>query len=303
MCAAKRAKRRKRKSAASPAGLTKLVEILSGPARPLLVIALLGVAAFGAWYFVWNRVQHQVLSSEEYLVTPENVEITSPPDWVHTDIRAEVFRSACLDRPLSIMDDDLTERIKDAFSLHPWVAKVRQVTKHHPARVKVDRDYRRPVCMVDIVTGLLPVDANGVLLPFDDFSPVEASRYPRLVGIDTVPVGPPGESWGDARVIGGAEIADALSDVWKPWRLWQIIASPSGIESESSYTLLTRGGTRIRWGLAPGSKVPGELPVSDKLARLQQYVRQYGTLEGRGGPQELDVYKLQPVRISSRPEH
>jgi len=300
MCAAKR---RKRKSAASPAGLTKLVEILSGPARPLLVIALLGAAAFGVWYFVWNRVHHQVLSSEEYLVTPEKVEITPPPDWIHTDIRAEVFRGACLDRPLSIMDDDLTERIKDAFSLHPWVAKVGQVTKHHPARVKVDLNYRRPVCMVDIAPRLLPVDANGVLLPANDFSPVAASRYPRLLGIDTVPIGPAGESWGDARVVGGAEIADALSDVWKPWRLWQIVASPSGIENESRYALLTRGGTRIEWGLAPGSKVHGELPVADKLARLHEYVRQYGTLEGRGGPQKLDVYKLQPIRVSSRPDH
>ncbi len=296
------AKKRRRKSSRSPARSTKLAEVLSGPARPLVIVAVLVGALFGAWYLVWNTVQHQVLSSDEYLVTPEKVEITSLPDWIHTDIRAEVFRGAWLDRPLSIMDDDLTERIKDAFSLHPWVAKVRQVTKHHPARVKVDLDYRRPVCMVDIATGLLPVDADGVLLPAADFSPVEASRFPRLLGVDTVPVGLPGESWGDARVVGGAEIADALRDVWKPWRLWQIVGSASGIEDESNYTILTRGGTRIRWGLAPGSKVHGELTVADKLARLQQYIRQYGTLEGRDAPQELDVYKLRPLRVSSRPE-
>ena len=34
-----------------------------------------------------------------------------------------------LDGRLSIMDDDLVERIADAFARHPWVAKVERVER------------------------------------------------------------------------------------------------------------------------------------------------------------------------------
>ena len=74
------------------------------------------------------------------------------------DICREVFRDASLDRPLSILDDGLVEKIRSAFALNPWVAKVNSVRKYHPARVKVDLVYRRPVCVVEIGTERHPVD-------------------------------------------------------------------------------------------------------------------------------------------------
>jgi hypothetical protein len=244
------------------------------------------------------------LSSDEYVVGPEQVEITPLPEWIHTDIRSEVFRNASLDGPLSVMDDQLTQRIASAFSLSPWVAEVVRVTKHFPARVKVQLVYRRPVCMVAVPGDLLPVDAQGVLLPYgnDDFSAVEKSRYPRLVGVDTAPVGTAGECWGDARVIGGAEIAAVLAETWHELNLHQIVPTAplaTGMAEEPTYTLVTRGGTRIFWGRAPGTKAAGELPAADKVARLRKYAEQHGSLEGAGGPQELDVYGL---RLSSRPQ-
>jgi len=285
-------KKARSKSPFSPDGP---LGVLFGPAKPLVIAALLAGGLLVAWYAVWQRVRQRVLASDDYLVTAEKVEITPLPPWIHGDIRGEVFRSASVDGSLSIMDDGLAERVRNAFSLHPWVAKVCSVRKLPQARVRVELEYRQPVCMVDVGAGLLPVDVSGVLLPVEDFSPVEASRYPRLLGIDTAPVGPPGESWGDTRVVGGAEIAGALRNLWDPWKLWQIVASPSGIDNEASYTILTRGGSRIRWGLAPGSKVPGEPSATEKIARLGQYVLQYGTLEGRDAPQELDVHKLPPT--------
>jgi len=304
--------------AARPAWLSRVLAILRGPAGPFVWAALLVALLSGACYLVWLRVGQRVLSSDEYLVGPERVEITPLPGWIHTDIRSEVFRNASLDGPLSVMDDQLTQRVANAFSLSPWVAEVVRVTKHYPARVRVQLVYRRPVCMVavrgdplpaDAQGVLLPVDAQGVLLPYgnDDFSAVEKSRYPRLVGIDTPPVGTVGECWGDVRVIGGAEIAVALAEVWDELNLQQIVPSApdhsvvpaAGAAEEPTYTLVTRRGTRILWGRAPGTKAPGELPAADKLARLRKYTQQHGSLEGAGGPQELDVYGL---RLSSRPK-
>jgi len=260
----------------------------------------------GTWFVVWYGlgVREYFLASDEYVVRPEKVEITPLPRWIQTDIRSEVFRNASLDGRLSIMDDDLAERILGAFSLHPWVAKVIRVRKRHPARLEVELVYRRPVCMVEVPGDLLPVDVRGVLLPRGDFSPVEASRYPRLVSIKTVPAGAVGESWGDPRVVGGAEIAAALGEVWDELKLSRIVPSDplaTGVAEEPTYTLVTRGGTQILWGRAPSTNAPGELPAADKVARLKEYTAEHGTLEGQDGPQKLDVHQLPSRRVSSRP--
>jgi hypothetical protein len=285
--------RKKQKKHSFFVRLEKLLAIILGPGRPVLIVGVVAAVLLAGGYAVWQKVRPNVLSSDSYILTPQDVQITpTTPDWIHTDIRTEVFRSASLDGPLSIMDDNLTERVADAFSMHPWIAKVSRVTKKHPARVCVEVAYRRPVCMVEVPGGLFPVDAGGVLLPVDDFSPVEASRYPCLVGIDTAPVGITGESWGDTRVVGGAEIAAALGNVWNELKLSQIIPSQTGIGREFSYTLLTRGGTRIHWGLPPGANAPGELSAVEKIARLQKYLERHGTLEGRDAPQELDVRSM-----------
>jgi len=280
-----------------------------GPGRTAL-LAMLIVAAFAAGtYFLWTKFSHELLSSSEYWVTPDRVHVTPPPRWVRSDVRAEVFRDASLDGPLSILDPELAERIGNAFSLHAWVAKVVEVRKRHPARVEVDVVYRRPVCMVRVADQLLPVDVEGVLLPEGDFSPVEAVRYPRLEDVRSVPIGPTGSRWGDIRVSGGAQIAAAFGAAWQDLGLDRIVPSETtalGYAEEPTFELYTRGGTRILWGRAPGTGLPGEIPVAEKVARLVRYKEEYGTLEGIGGPQPLDVRSLRsmatPPKTATRPD-
>ena len=268
------------------------------------MLALVIVAGFSAGaVYLWREVGDRVLSSHEYRLTIDRVDITPAPDWIHADVRAEVFRDASLDRPLSIMDPELTEWIGTAFSLHPWVGEVSRVTKRYPARVEVELAWRRPVCMVRETSGrLLPVDVTGVLLPSDDFSPNEIERYPRLEGIETVPVGPAGNRWGDARVLGGAEIAAAFGPSWQQLSLDRIVPLRSGMstDEEPTYELSTRGGTKIIWGRAPNTDMPGEVPAVDKVARLKKYRQEYGTLEGTNGPQTLDVRSLRSMRAAPR---
>lgn len=282
-----------------------------GPGLPI-VLAVVMVAAFaGGWYFLWSRFSGAVLSSEEYLVTPERVQISRPPGWIRSDIRAEVFQDASLDGPLSIMAPDLAERIAGAFSAHPWVARVVEVRKLARARVEVDLVYRKPVCMVAQGAGrLLPVDVEGVLLPADDFSPVEAVRYPRIEQIDSVPVGLPGTRWGDIRVTGGAQIAAAIGPAWHDLCLDRIVPSQVrgiGYTDGPTFELYTLGGSRFLWGRAPETDVPGEIPAAEKVARLVNYKQEYGTLDGIDGPQQLDIRSLRsmgtPPQTAGRPEH
>ncbi len=293
---------KKKTPPAAPARFVKLIALMRGPGRPY-ALAFVAVAVLaGGWHLVWREVRQRVLSSPSYLVGPQNVVITPLPSWIHVDIREDVFRNASLDAPQSILDDDLVQRIADAFSLHPWVAKVHRVTKHHPARVSVELTYRRPVCMVEVRGKRYPVDVQGVLLPADHFSPVEAAEFPRLLGVDTLPMGTIGEYWGDVRVVDGAEIADALSPVWEEFELSYIKPSErvdAGISREEhTYVVLTRGGSRVAWGRAPSADAPGELSADAKVAHFKEYFTRYGSLEGCGAPRERG---FQSLRRSPRP--
>jgi hypothetical protein len=230
--------------------------------------------ALGSWHVLWNGAGR--------------------------DVRAEVFRDASLDLPVSILQADLVRKVAEAFALHPWVKEVLRVQKHHPASMTVDLVYRKPVCMVAVPGGLYAVDDEGVWLPRGDFSPVEAARYPRLVGVETAPHGPVGTPWGDARVLGAAQIAAAFGPAWQELALDQILPSPLveiGHGDEFTYELSTRGGTAIYWGRAPGTDMPGEVPATDKVARLKKLMTEYESLDALGS---IDLRGRERVQVTPK---
>jgi hypothetical protein len=279
----------------------RLVVFCLGPGRPLTILVLVLGSLYGAWYGVWYGmgVGQKVMNSPEYRLALDGLEITPPPAWIKRDVRREAYDHARLGDPLLILDDRLLERLRNVFSLHPWVAKVRKIQKFAPARVQVELDYRRPVCMVEVPGGLYPVDAQGTWLP-SDFTPIEATQYPRLSGIDTAPIGSVGTRWGDARVVGGAEIADALSSDWLQLQLTLIRPQPSPSPDQCTFDLYTRGGTRILWGRAPGMSPAGEIPAAEKVARLRRHFEEHNTLDSAHGPQEIDVRAPQGLQVGPR---
>jgi len=282
MCAAKKQK---------TSAFSALFAWLMGKGRPVLVLLALVAVIAGGLYAAWRRLGPRILAGPEFSVGPEQVEITPLPDWIHRqpgELQREVFRDPSLGGTLSLVDDQLTQRIYQAFSRHPWVARVGTVSKHHPAQVRVTLSYRKPVCMVEVPGGVLAVDVEGVLLPSEDFSPIEAARYPHLIGVDRKPAGPPGRRWGDARVVGGAEIAAALGPLWDSLKLKNIEPVSDGAAQtlEPQFALRTRDGARILWGYAPGANVLGEPPAAEKIQRLQRRLERDGSLDA---PPYLDL--------------
>lgn len=300
------AKKQKRSAAVHRFGpLPPLLWLLfTKPWRQITLAVALCASLAGGVFWMWLHVGDELVEADIYQVTPEKVVITPPPDWIHSDIKREAIKSGSLDGGQSLLDEDLTERVARAFGLHPWVARVESVRKSHPARVEVALVYRRPVCMVTTPGGLVPVDADGFVLPRADFSPVDASRYPRLEGIHTVPLGPEGSRWGDDQVHSAAEIAAALLEDWNNLGLERIAPTePSGELGAAPLTfdLFSAGGSRILWGHAPADQSSGEIPAAEKLARLKQYVAENGSLEGvNRRPQEIDVRYGQELRVAPR---
>lgn len=285
-----------------PAWIPRLLAFCWGPGRTGTLLVLVVAGFIVAVILVWRHVAPQVRASRQYALTLDQVYVTPPPAWIHSDVRAEVFHSASLDPPLSTLQDDLARRIFAAFAMHPWVAKVVAVTmvsRHPPARVDVELVYRQPACMVEVPGDLLPVDAEGVLLPHEDldFTPTERRSYPCLGGIDTRPMRPVGQPWGDGRVLDGAQIAAAFGPAWQQLKLARIQPSPASLAAhEPTYELFSRAGTRIIWGLPPGTKVLGEPSPAEKIARLQQYVADHGGLGTPGSPTTLDLSALPPAK-------
>ncbi len=202
---------------ASPAGSRHgLRWLVSG----ILLLAISG----GACLAVWRHVNGHVLAGAQYQVHTDQIEITPPPEWILPDegatdaaerIKSEVLRDVSRSGPLSLLDEDLTVRIADAFLSHPWVARVDRVSKHYPSGVEVSLAYRVPVAMVEVHdgSGVLPVDEQSrSCCRREDFTVEEAQRYPRIADIYTTPSGPVGTRWGDAAVFGAAQIAAALTD-------------------------------------------------------------------------------------------
>lgn len=268
--------------------------------RWLAVAVFLGGCLAGGGYAIWQNVRAHVLHSPQYQILLDNVSITPPPAWIHTDIKAEVIRDAEVDGALSVLDEDLTERIYQGFAAHPWVAKVLHVAKLAPARLQVELVYRQPVCMVQVAGGLFPIDIEGVLLPTADFSPHEAARFPRLSNIPLPTEPPAGAVWRDTRVLEGARLAAALSEVWAEmgFHHFELMAEP-GSEG-NHYQILTRSGSRVFWGPAPGTDEAAQALTKAKLARLKQYYAERGSLDGPHGTQDLDLRRGGEIHVLPR---
>jgi hypothetical protein len=268
-----------------------------------LIVAAMFVAVFATgWHFAWNRVRPHVVAREEYIVRAKDIVVTPLPPWIHSPIVDDVVKNASLSGPLSILDDELTKRLANAFSEHRWVASVHRVRKQLPTRVEVELTYLQPVAMVEVLDGnnpaLLAIDAHGILLDSREFSGdhlAESKRYIPIKGIQSTPHSLSAkQAWGDVYVTGAAQIAKALGSRWQSWGLRCIVAPHRGGAQEFdiyTYQLLTRSGKQIVWGRAPGNEPKGEPSALAKVAMLEQIAGRVssGSLDDPAMPALIDL--------------
>ncbi|MBN2579593.1 MAG: hypothetical protein JXB10_11435 [Pirellulales bacterium] len=278
----------KKKSSTSDRQRLRTWEALSRGGT-LFRILFLG-AFFIALYAGWKILAPQLIREERYVLSPEDFQLPSPPPWIQTNLREEVFRELSRDHRPSLLDRDLADRVAAAFQRQPWIAEVHKVRPLPSGRVEVAVTYRRPVLMVEVAGGVLPVDVQGVRLPTGGFTPLEAAKYPHLSGVDRPPPSVAGGRWMDGRVLGGAGIAAALLPVWEKYQLQRIVplpeqSSPGGnapANGEDSFVILTRGGKRIFWGAAG-------LEPDRKVEKLRALTDEYGSLDLPNAPKEFDL--------------
>lgn len=251
----------------STRGLAKLLtEHRAGIGAIVVVVA---AAALG--WTAWSRYSEQVRASGGNILLPEMVEVIGVGPWITIDLKGEALRDASLDNGVPLDDPELARRLARAFDIHPWVREVLRVNLEHPAAATVEVVCREPVAMVAVPGGLLPVDAEGILLPSDDFSPETAARYPKITGIRSSPRGATGFIWGDPLVEEAAAAAAVIGPEWE--RLHLVECRPhAGAEAGAMWELIGDGGLVIRFGSAPGHEQADEPTAAVKVARLRGLV-------------------------------
>jgi hypothetical protein len=230
-------------------------------------VAVIAAAVAGGWILVTRSPSPSVADRAKILV-PENVDLVGAAAWVRGDLKAEALRDASLDGGLPLDDPELARRLARAFDIHPWVREVVSVSLRHPAAATVEIRCREPVAMVSVLGGLLAVDAEGIVLPSEDFTAESAARYPKISGIASGPRGAAGFAWGDPLVEEGAAIAAVIGPEWGPLGL--VECRPAALEKPPRpWELVGPGDREILFGSAPGQELAGEPTAAMKVARLR----------------------------------
>lgn len=274
---------------------------------PLTIAAVLSTV-----WLCWPMVQQKLPTlddREEYRIGVDQIVISPAPRWVPVDLVQRVFARADFGDSLSLQDPMVSEKIALAFHTHPWIEQLKRVRKSFPAKITVDVVYREPVAMVQVVGGgYLPIDKFGHLLPDEDFSPADIDRYPIIANVTSIPIRR-GESWGDAAVVGAAELAAVLTKKndgeqswWRALELKAILAPQQvAIGKDAAnlqYRLVTAGGSQILWGRSPATRHPAELKVGQKLERMAEYHRSYNGFDAAPAPVVIDIRDWQHTRHS-----
>jgi len=279
-----------------------------GASTQVLVGSLFVIGLLVGVFFVWQRYGARIMSEEDYVLTAEGIEISTVPDWIRADIKQQAIREASF-QDLSMRQPGLTVEVAQAFAMQPWVSRVVRVSKSFPGRVQVELEYRRPVGFVEVPDGNWAIDAEGCLLPSEDFldgseKPTAlAETLPRIYARDASWMGTYGAQWGDPRIHRAAKLAEVLLPVWQELNLYRIVAIGAG-EAEyggqrhAQFVIYTPNSTGINWGAAPGYEKSGEPKADVKIKRLKELVAKSGPLEQIGQDGRIDLTQPDGVHVT-----
>lgn len=256
-----------------------------------------------------RKSEQKLTTLPTYQVVRAAIALPDRPDYIPADLLDRIWQRAELPERFSILEPGLAEKLGRAFEQSPWVREVKRIQLAYPTTIEIELEYRRPVALVRSAEGFYPIDRDGILLPPSDFSAAQLPRYPIVENVRTLPRGPAGVHWGDLAVWGAARLVDLLvpeGDTAKYWKKYDLasvrVYGEADLETSSidhlhqiSYRLITRGGSEVIWGIAPGVTDPTEPNAETKLQRLNLYYRDFGGLQSEQGPVEIDLRRWKDI--------
>ena len=245
------------------------------------------VAAVGAGFMFLERYVGRVEAAEQRVTTIELVDV---PAWVSKQLEAKVYAAATAGIDDFKLDKSLARMIQQNVSRSVcWLDEVRVVTTHRS--IRISGRWRQPVALVKLGVRRFYVDAEMVVL---DYVPLDEPPIVKVTGLSALPQMPErGKSWQQQDVSAAVTILtklrrmDRLVTPDKPLlaELDRIdVSNFKGRQNRHAPHIImyARDNTEIIWGAEYG-RWQRYLESTDKqkIAKLYQHYKEYGTLLGR----------------------
>ena len=272
--------------------------------NPVSLVVLFMVGAVFLSISLWNKYHHKIHLAANAPLSTETLLTTPLPNWIKTNIEQEAIQQSRLDQ-IQLTHPAAIQKAVEAFAVHPWVDSVNRAKKESNG-IWLDLIYRRPVAMVEVLQDrwvFIPVDRNAIALEGEQFSEFERGQYlhisvlnPNLASLSI------GTAWNDLRIRDAAQIAYACEGVWRSLGMVRIF-NESGPTNDpmrmTPFVLMTRQGTSVIWGRAPGKELTGEATAREKLEAMVAFVEANGPLD-QTGVRVFDVVdgKMKPSKAT-----
>jgi hypothetical protein len=257
--------------------LGRVILAVLASAVALAVAGLAGVQ-------VLESLKQWLHSQKQYETTFNAITLDPPPPaWYHGAAVAFLKRvresAQRPDAPFSALDVDLAELDRE-FRLYCWVKRVRRVEREYPNRIDVHLDYRIPVARAALADKPVRalVDADGVILPWEDVDEEMAGKLPLICGPDPPFEPRPGRAWlstdskPDERLLAAVRLA-AFVESAQASRPLELLSQVKVIHSVPKDGLFIESGesTLVYWVDAPGAERPGSLTAEQKWEILRRW--------------------------------
>ncbi|MCC6409520.1 MAG: hypothetical protein IT453_20345 [Planctomycetes bacterium] len=275
---------------------------LSAPPAPVdssanLTRALLRVSAGLALVIVvWflYLLGEDVQASDFARVDTSKVRLLSGATWVDPRWENELRAKLAALGPIASEDDESLDRAVAAISTLPFVAEVADPKVLWPDGLRLDIRLRTPIACVQIGGEFQPVSADGYLLSGRWPAPPENTRGGYLpvvvVGASVERLHPGPVVWPDAAV-DGFSVAQSMWESLEPRSLAELgrvvidaRESRTATVENGGTVILMEAGRRVLFGRAPNTDEPGELPVAQKWASIDQALRHLEPIDDQGTP-------------------
>ncbi len=193
-------------------------------------IAAVGAAALlGGLIYAGRLMRDSLRGDDRYQFPLQQIECPSPPSMDREQFLSEVRYYSELPETVSLLDENLRQRLTEAFRRHAWVERVDGVEISSSRRIQVKLTFRQPVLVVAYLDQELVervIDRSGNLLPRTH----DIATLPHLAGRIDAPTNGIGRPWGNARVESAARVAGLLHECqsqlqltevnWKGGEIW-----------------------------------------------------------------------------------
>lgn len=194
----------------------------------LTLVVVTGLVQGIKW--LGDSARRDIGPRDRYEVRFTDIECDAPPGYERVVFLAEVSFVSKFPRTFQSLDPELKPKLTAAFTKHPWVAAVEDVSveppaavhlAEPPATVRVKLTFRVPALVVNVRgSRARVVDTKGVLLP----SETETNGLPELVTPVPPTATPSGQLWPDDTVKRAVELVEAhhprkLEKTPTGWRL------------------------------------------------------------------------------------